>query len=199
MTRFPRTAVALVAVVIVALSAPAHAASEPPRLQLAADDLVSAVLDRLALAVPVAAAKRASGAAVDDPAREAQAAEAFVLLVEPRGIAADTARDVITAQFEASKFEQRALLAQWQQRPETIPIGEPPNLVTAVRPAIDAATLGLADALVVACRTLDADPRGWSRALDRAASDQRPRWRWQREALAIALAPLKEGPCPPRP
>lgn len=188
----------MVAATPVVTATPANATVDtvPARTQRAADNLVSAVLDRLDLASSVAAAKRVNGAEVDDPVREAQAAEAFLALVEPHGIDATTARDVITAQFEASKSEQRALLAQWQARPDTIPAGDPPNLVTQVRPAIDATTHELAAALVASCRAGRRNPFLWESALQHAAMNHRQRWRWQREALGIALAPVASDPCP---
>lgn len=154
------------------------------------DAVVRAVDDRLALAIPVAAAKRASGAAVDDPVREAQAADAFVALVTPQGIPEAAAREFIMAQFEASKYVQRALLSQWQSRPATAPVGEPPNLVTQVRPAIDAATSALASAYVRAWRRAGADPKAWRAAVRQALDEPSGRWRWQREAQRLALLPL---------
>lgn len=197
MPRVARLAGAIVAVVLLLLTiAPAHAADTDTRSARAARELVTAVLDRIALAIPVAAAKRVSGAAVDDPVREAQAADAFVVLLVPLAIDATFGREVITAQFAASTSVQRALLAQWQARPDTIPPGEPPDLVTQVRPAIDAATTELVSALDAACRAYRAHPAGWTRALADAAAGQRPRWRWERRALALALDPLREHPCP---
>lgn len=158
----------------------------------AATNLTVAMGDRLALAVPVAAAKRVSGAPVDDPAREAQAAEAFLALVTPFGVPESQARQFIQAQFEASKSVQRALLQQWSTRPDTIPAGDPPNLITQVRPALDTATQTLATAYVDAWRAARATPRRWEKALDRAIVQPFGRWRWERTAFDIARAPLMD-------
>ncbi len=192
-----RSAAALVGVAaLLIFASPVHAADAPARPRQAAAAVVAAVLDRLALAIPVAAAKRVSGAPVDDPVREASAADAFVALVTPLGIDPAAGRAVITAQFEASKVAQRALLAQWAARPSTIPAGAPPDLVTQVRPAIDSATGRLVTAIADACRAHGASPAGWAAAVDAAVTAQRPRWRWQRQSLDLALAPLREHPCP---
>lgn len=155
----------------------------------AARDLVAAMEERLALAVPVAAAKRASGTPVDDPVREAQGADAFVALVAPFGIPDAQARTFIHAQFEASKVVQRALLQQWAARPDTVPAGDPPNLVTQVRPAIDAATTRLAAAYVRAGQAAAADPAAWRSAMTTLMRSPRGQWRWQRDSLSTALRP----------
>jgi chorismate mutase len=169
-----------------------EAGAETSAQRVILDEAIRAIDDRLALAVPVAAAKRVSGAAVDDPAREAQAADAFVALVTPAGVPEAQARRFITAQFEASKHVQRALLSQWQARPTTAPVGEPPSLVAQVRPAIDAATAQLAKAYVQGWRSAEADPVAWRAAVTRRLEDPRGRWRWQREAQRIALMPLRQ-------
>ena len=155
----------------------------------AARDLVAAMEERLALAVPVAAAKRASGTPVDDPVREAQGADAFVALVAPFGIPDAQARTFIQAQFEASKVVQRALLQQWAARPDTVPAGDPPNLVTQVRPAIDAATTRLADAYVQARQVAEANPRAWRAAVAEILRAPAGEWRWQRDSIRTALRP----------
>lgn len=181
--------------VLLILAGPAHQALAQSPASEQTDDvatnLVVAMSDRLVLAVPVAAAKRVSGAPVDDPAREAQAAEAFLALVTPFGVPEAEAREFIQAQFEASKSVQRALLQQWSARPDTIPVGDAPNLVTQVRPALDTATQALAAAYVDAWRVARATPRRWEKALDRALVQPFGRWRWERTAFDIARTPLK--------
>lgn len=155
----------------------------------AARELVVVIEDRLALAVPVAAAKRVSGAPVDDPVRESQAADAFVALVAPRGVPEAEARTFVQAQFEASKGVQRALLQQWAVRPQTVPPGEPPSLVTQIRPAIDAATTRLADAYVQARQVAEANPRAWRAAVAEILRAPAGEWRWQRDSIRTALRP----------
>ncbi len=70
----------------------------------AVDALLQSVGERLALAEPVARAKWNSGAAVDDPEREAE-----LLASVPPGLP----RDFVRAQIEANKDIQRALLRSY--------------------------------------------------------------------------------------
>jgi chorismate mutase len=168
--------------------APSHAQLEQsPQSNRIAAALVGAVGERLALAVPVAAAKRASGSPVDDPVREAQAADAFLALVTPQGIPKREAREFIEAQFEGSKFIQRTLLRQWESRPATAPMGDPPNLATQVRPAIDAATENLARAFIKGWQFAQQHPRSWDRSLARELSPPPGTWRWERAAVRMSL------------
>lgn len=170
---------------------PSHA-----NVQVAADvsesatSLVDAVNARLELAIPVAAAKFASGAPIDDPVREAQAAESFVSLAAPKGVSAARARAFIEAQFAASKFIQRTLIRQWNERPETRPQTKAPDLIAEVRPALDRVTQTLADAYVAAWRDSQKVPRRWNREVVRAKSVATSAWRWQRQALDIAMSPI---------
>ena len=171
--------------------APSHAQAEySPQSNRLAAALVGAVSERLALAIPVAASKRASGSPVDDPMREAQAAEAFLALVTPQGIPEREAREFIQAQFEGSKSIQRTLLQQWESRPATSPIGDPPNLATQVRPAIDAATENLARTFVEAWNFANEHPREWNRSLARELSPPPGTWRWERVAVRMSVEPL---------
>ena len=170
-------------------SAAASAAGRADSSTVAARRLVTAVEERLALAVPVAAAKRSTGAAVEDPVREAQAADAFLSLVASAGVPEVEVRSFIQAQFEASKGVQRVLLQQWAARPETVPRGEPPSLVTQIRPAIDAATARLATAYVQARQVAAASPRAWRAAVADLLRAPTGEWRWQRDSLRTALLP----------
>ena len=171
--------------------APSHAQVKySPQSNRIAAALVGAVSERLALAVPVAASKRASGSPVEDPVREAQAAEAFLALVVPQGIPEREARGFIQAQFEGSKFIQRTLLQQWESRPTTAPVGDPPNLATQVRPAIDSATENLAKTFVDAWNFARQHPRAWDRSLERELSPPPGTWRWERVAVLMSLEPL---------
>lgn len=170
---------------------PSHAQVElSPQSNRIAAALVGAVSERLALAIPVAASKRGSGSPVEDPVREAQAAEAFLALVTPQGIPERAAREFIQAQFEGSKFIQRTLLQQWESRPATAPVGDPPNLATQVRPAIDSATENLARTFVEAWNFANKHPREWNRSLARELSPSPGTWRWERVAVRMSLEPL---------
>jgi len=171
--------------------APSHAQAEySPQSNRVAASLVDAVSERLAIAISVAASKRASGSPVDDPVREAQATEAFLALVTPQGIPEREAREFIQAQFEGSKLIQRTLLQQWESRPTTVPVGNPPNLATQVRPAIDAATENLARTFVEAWNLANKHPREWNRSLGRELSPPPGTWRWERVAVRMSLEPL---------
>lgn len=170
---------------------PSHAQVElSPQSNRIAAALVGAVSERLALAIPVAASKRGSGSPVEDPVREAQAAEAFLALVTPQGIPERAAREFIQAQFEGSKFIQRTLLQQWKSRPATAPVGDPPNLAIQVRPAIDSATENLAMTFVEAWNFANKHPREWNRSLARELSPPPGTWRWERVAVRMSLEPL---------
>jgi chorismate mutase-like protein len=183
--------VSVLGFLIVGSIAPIHALTEySSQSDRFADALVGAVSERLALAIPVAASKRASGSPVDDPVREAQAADAFLALVTPRGIPERAAREFIQAQFEGSKFIQRTLLQQWDSRPATAPVSNPPNLATQVRPAIDLATENLARTFVVAWNFARQHPRAWGQSLARELSPPPGTWRWERVAVRMSLEPL---------
>jgi hypothetical protein len=110
--------------------------------------------------------------------------------VSPQGIPEREAREFIQAQFEGSKFIQRILLQQWESRPTTAPVGNPPNLATQVRPAIDAATENLAWTFVEAWNLAKKHPREWNRSLARVLSPPPGTWRWERVAVRMSLEPL---------
>lgn len=120
----------------------AGSADDPTASPLAA--LLAAIDERLALMPAVAEAKRASGAPVDVPAREARVIEAA--LESARRVATDdgpgfpaldgeTARALrllFRAQMESAKAIQRDVLS----RPALAATGSPPDLPGAIRPAL---------------------------------------------------------------
>lgn len=161
-----------------------------PESRRVAAELVDAINERLAIAISVAAAKRVTGAAIDDPVREAQAAQAFIDLVSPAGVSESDARVFIQTQFDASKFIQATLIKQWGERPGTIPSGEPPNLVTQVRPALDLVTQKLARAYTDAWQLSRKEPRAWNRVISPYQDNPAGMWRWQRLAEQQALSAL---------
>lgn len=167
----------------------AHTISSP-HTERTAEALVAAIESRLALAIPVAAAKRVSGAPVEDPIREEQAKSAFLALVAPQGVPEADATAFIEAQFSASKYVQRTLLRQWEDRPQTIPSSDPPNLVTQVRPALDAATLKLSQVLVDSWKTSQTNPEAWKKSISKSLVNPPGKWRWQKTAVRIAAKPL---------
>lgn len=156
-----------------------------------AEALIAAIDGRLALAIPVAAAKRVSGAPVEDPVREEQAKNAFLALVTPQGVPEAEATAFIEAQFSASKYVQRTLLRQWEDRPQTIPASDPPNLVTQVRPALDTATLELSQAFVDAWNASQKHPKAWKKSISKSLENPPGKWRWQKTAVRMAAAPIK--------
>lgn len=101
----------------------------------AVDALLQSVGERLALAEAVAQAKWNSGAAVDDPEREAE-----LLASVPAGLQ----RDFVRAQIEANKDIQRALLRSYygQGRFPDADLGR-------VRPKITAVTARMVEQLQV--------------------------------------------------
>lgn len=184
----PITILFLVGVVGVA---PSHAISvSTPRADRTAESLMAAIESRLALAIPVAAAKRVSGAPVEDPVREEQAKNAFLALVMPQGVPEAEATAFIEAQFSASKYVQRTLLRQWKDRPNTVPQSDPPNLVTEVRPALDAATLKLSQAFVGAWSFSQTKPKAWEKSISTSLANLPGEWHWQKNAVRIATEPL---------
>lgn len=186
-----RVATALVAVLCASLAVggPAQATH-----QGVADRIVQTVVARLGIMADVAHAKFVSGAPIDDPAREAQSIEDFVDSVLPGGVPQRLARSVIVDQFEAGKVVQRALIDAWTSGRLTVPPGPPPDLVTQVRPRIDAANAALATELTELWSAplatdwgalIDAAARARSTALPSGVTPQ---------TLTAALATLRTPP-----
>jgi chorismate mutase len=87
--------------------------------------LTGAISDRLALADTVAASKWASGAAIDDPAREQVVLDSVSQLAVERGLDPEYVRTVFRDQIEASKTVQRALFFVWSLPGQAPPSGSP--------------------------------------------------------------------------
>ncbi|ATD70522.1 MULTISPECIES: chorismate mutase [Gordonia] len=118
---------------------PLSAAAPSPALS----GLTDAVAGRLALADAVAASKWASGAAIDDPAREQIVLETvsqLALDLDPAYV-----RTVFRDQIEASKTVQRGLFAQWRLPGQTAPAATPD--LSAVRAAINELNVAIVDEL----------------------------------------------------
>ena len=133
-----------------------------------AQALAAATADRLAVMPDVAYAKFVSGAPVDDPVREEQAAAAFVAATSAGGVPADIATGVINDQFTAAKSVQRSLIAQWTDGTRPVPETPPADLTTELRPRIDAATTALANGLIAVEQT--GVPAQWSDIMSAAAA-----------------------------
>ena len=107
--------------------------------------LTDAIAGRLALADTVAATKWASGAAIDDPAREQVVLETVSQLALNRDLDPAYVRTVFRDQIEASKTVQRGLFAQWRLPGQTAPAATPD--LSAVRAAINELNFAIVDEL----------------------------------------------------
>jgi chorismate mutase len=129
------------------LLAPAVSHAAPSGSVAPADltGLTTAIADRLALADTVAASKWASGAAIDDPAREQVVLDSVSQLAEDRGLDPVYVRAVFRDQIEASKTVQRGLFELWSAPGQTPPSGSPD--LGPVRTAINALNIAIVDEL----------------------------------------------------
>lgn len=110
--------------------------------------LTEAIAGRLALADTVAATKWASGAAIDDPAREQVVLDTVSQLATDRGLDPAYVRGVFRNQIEASKTVQRGLFAQWRLPGQTAPPAT--SDLGPVRTAINEFTVAIVDQLAAA-------------------------------------------------
>lgn len=110
--------------------------------------LTEAIAGRLALADTVAATKWASGAAIDDPAREQVVLDTVSQLALDRDLDPAYVRAVFRDQIEASKTVQRGLFAQWQLPGQTAPPATPD--LGPVRTAINEFNVAIVDELAAA-------------------------------------------------
>ena len=120
--------IALVTLIIGGLSGPATAGSET-------DAVFARIAERLALMKPVAAWKRARGAAVEDLAREAVVLEKATQSAANVGLVAETARPFFQAQITAAKEIQTCWIGRWD-RNEARPPEPVPDLRTEIRPKL---------------------------------------------------------------
>ena len=98
--------------------------------------LIDASAQRLSLAKDVALAKWDSGAPVEDPARERHVIGAAIAAGRKSGLPVELLNRFFSAQIEANKVIQYALLADWQRQGKAPP-HSPVNLAQNVRPQID--------------------------------------------------------------
>ncbi|ORM34030.1 gamma subclass chorismate mutase AroQ [Williamsia sp. 1135] len=136
-----------IAVSATALLAPTAAQAAPGGSVATVDltGLTSAIADRLALADTVAASKRASGAAIDDPVREQVVLDSVSLLAVERELDPAYVRMVFRDQIEASKTVQRGLFEVWSSPGGMPPSGSPD--LGPVRTAINALNVEIVDQL----------------------------------------------------
>ena len=123
---------ALWLLLVCSLSAHAYTVSEIAKV----DGLLAVLSQRLEIAESVAQAKWNSGAAIEDPEREAQVLDRFGQQARERGVDEKFARSVMRAQIEASKVRQRAFFALWKQQRQG-PFSDPPDLAGEIRPQLD--------------------------------------------------------------
>jgi chorismate mutase len=109
--------------------------------------LIGAAAQRLALAKEVALAKWDSGAPVEDPAREQQVIRATAAAGQQAGLPAEFVSRFFSAQMEANKLIQYALLTHWQGQGKA-PRHARIDLAQNVRPEIDRIQAVLISALV---------------------------------------------------
>jgi chorismate mutase len=129
------------------------------RGQIAIDrfqSLVETSARRLLIAQQVALAKWDSGAAVEDPPREAQVIAGAVRDGVSRGLDRTSVSNFFQAQIEANKVIQYSLLADWR-RAGRAPAHAPIDLVATVRPELDhvqaALIAELADTMAIRAST----------------------------------------------
>ena len=118
------------------------------------DDLASAIAARLALMDDVARYKWNHSLPIVDEQREAKLVDSATDQAVTLGVPADYARRVVVAQIEASRTRQTELTTLWQAQHQAAFDGVP-DLATAQRPAIDAATTNLLRRLRAAMCELD--------------------------------------------
>ena len=103
------------------------------------DTLVDLVVQRLTLAVDVAAAKYGSGDPIDDPIREQQVLRSAGCALNVTPLSHRIGMQFFRDQIEASKVIQRGLHHRWQRHPEEIPAADP-DLAAEVRPRLERVT-----------------------------------------------------------
>ena len=109
--------------------------------------LVETTAHRLIIGEQVALSKWDSGKAVEDAPREAQVIRAAMKDGAAKGLDAESVSAFFTAQIEANKMIQYALLSNWY-RADKAPDHAPVDLVKEIRPQLDAVQKSLIVELV---------------------------------------------------
>ncbi|TSD98642.1 chorismate mutase [Gordonia rubripertincta] len=133
--------VGLIAATAMLVAPPLSTAAPAPALT----GLTDAIAGRLALADTVAASKWASGAPIDDPAREQVVLDTVSQLALARNLDPAYVRNVFRDQIEASKTVQRGLFARWGLPGQTAPPATPD--LGPVRAAINEFNVAIVDEL----------------------------------------------------
>ncbi|WP_174990922.1 gamma subclass chorismate mutase AroQ [Pandoraea anapnoica] len=137
---------------------PAHPSREAkarPVVDPVLDPLMNGILKRLAISEAVARNKYGSGKAVQDTAREQALLDSMGEQAPQYGLTPAQARTFFRLQIDAGKLVQTALLARWA-RDGHAP-GEPVDLGTRLRPALDKLGMSLLHDLGRLCALPD-DP-----------------------------------------
>lgn len=103
------------------------------------DALVNLVVQRLALAQDVAAAKYRTGASIDDSAREERLLQSAARTLNVVGSGQQIGMLFLRDQFESSKVIQRSLHHRWRLHPEEVPATNL-DLAAEIRPRLDCIT-----------------------------------------------------------
>lgn len=145
---------------------------------------------RLALMPDVARHKWNTGGAIDDLPREQKIIAALSAQAQLLGVPGAWAEQFFRAQIEGAKQVQRAHVARWQQAGEG-KFADVPDLVTVIRPRLDALTPQLLRELAAAWPAL-ADPAQQARIAAAMAKLENG----TPEAAATVSAPLVDGSAP---
>ncbi len=126
------------------LAACATPRTAPATRQL--DHLLRLIDERLSYMDDVARNKWNSGAPIEDLPREREIIDGLGRQATGYGLDPALVRDFFRAQIEASKIIQRARFAEWKAQNQP-PFRNPPDLREKIRPALDALTPRLMQAL----------------------------------------------------
>lgn len=113
------------------------------------DRILALIGQRLGYMDDVARNKWNSGAPIEDLPREREIIDSLGKQAAGYGLDAGIARDFFRAQIEASKFIQRTRFAEWRAQHQP-PFKNFPDLRDKIRPALDALTPELMNALAAA-------------------------------------------------
>ncbi|SUA89689.1 gamma subclass chorismate mutase AroQ [Pandoraea pulmonicola] len=114
---------------------PGASAKPRPVVDPVLDPLMNGILERLAISEAVARNKFSSGKPVQDTPRELALLDSVAERATQFGLTPAQARTFFRLQIEAGKLVQTALLARWTR--EGHAPGEPVDLATRLRPALD--------------------------------------------------------------
>jgi chorismate mutase len=144
---------AISALLVLLLAGCAAPAAAPDSAKI--DDLLTLIGQRLGYMNDVARNKWNTGAPIEDLPREREIIESLGREAAGYGLDAAMARDFFRAQIEASKIIQRTRFAEWRAQNQP-PFKSVPDLRDHIRPALDALTPKLMQALVDARPSLQA-------------------------------------------